>query len=261
MPGAHRTQTRNDFFLAGALALGFAFWLGSSDLYAQWEGVPPVPTKEGAMMMALGDAQFAYRLGAITLQNLGDGGGRVTPISNYEFDKLGAWFRLLDGLDPASDHVPMLAAYYFGGSRAPKDVAVVVDYLARIGENPVGSKWRWLAQAIFLARHRLNNLDLALDLSYRLSRMELVDDTMPAWGRNMPAFVLSEKGDREDARKMVENLLYSSRGFHPNEVNFMAAYLVETLGVDQKEVDAILKMRGKELDEGYRRPLPAPAPE
>lgn len=261
MANARQTRLYNDIFLSGALALGFIFWLGSSDLYAKWEGVPPVPTRDGAIMMALGDSEFAYRLGAITLQNLGDGGGRITPIKDYEYDKLGKWFWLLHDLDPASDHVPMLAAYYFGGTRVPKDVRVVVDYLAGVGQNPAGSKWRWLAQAVFLARHRLNNLDLALDLAYKLSKMNLVDDTMPAWARQMPAFVLKEKGDKEDARQMVENLLYSSLHFHPNEVNFMAAYLINELGVDPKEVDSILKMRGKESEEGYVRPRPAPRPE
>lgn len=261
MATLHQVKSYNNYFLTGVLALGFVFWLGSSDLYAKWEGVPPVPTREGAIMMALGDPEFAYRLDAIELQNLGDSGGRLTPIKDYEYDKLGKWFWLLHGLDPASDHVPMLAAYYFGGTRVPKDVKVVVDYLSIVGQNPVGSKWRWLAQAVFLARHRLNNADLALDLAYKLSKMQLVDDTMPAWARQMPAFVLMEKGDREDAKKLVENLLYSSLHFHPNEVNFMAAYLTEELGVDPKEVESILKMRGKETIEGYVRPRPPPQPE
>lgn len=261
MTGRRQSRRANNIFLLAAIAANIIFWLGSSDLYAKWEGVPPVPTHEGAVMMALGDPEFAYRLGAITLQNLGDNGGRVTPMKDYEYDKLGKWFWLLHDLDPASDHVPMLAAYYFGATRVPKDVAVVVEYLAKIGDNPAGSKWRWLVQAVFLARHRLNDLDLALDIAYKLSKMKLLDDTMPAWARQMPAFVLNEKGDRDSARKMIKSLLASSYHFHPNEVRFMADYLVETLGVDPKEVAAILKMRGDEAGAGYQRPHPPLRPE
>lgn len=259
MASSRDIRKKTNLMLVAALAANVLFWFGSSDLYAKWDGVPPVPTQEGAVMMALGDSQFAYRLGAITLQNLGDGGGRVTPMKDYQYDKLGKWFWLLHGLDPASDHVPMLAAYYFGGTRVPKDVAVVVEYLAAIGQNPAGAKWRWLVQAVFLARHRLNDPELALDLAYKLSKMQLVDDTMPAWGRQMPAFILQDKGDREDARRIIKELLLTGHGFHPNEINFMAGYLVETLGVDPREVETILRARGQ--GDTYHRPKPAPQAE
>jgi len=261
MSGGADARTRANILLAAALALNLAFWAGSKFIYAKWEGVPPVPTRDGAAMMALGDTQFAYRLGAITLQNLGDSGGRVTPIRSYDYARLGAWFKLLDDLDPASDHVPMLAAYYFGATRVPADVAVVVDYLSVAGVRPIGSKWRWLVHAIFLARHRLGDLQLALDLAYKLSKMQLVDDAMPAWARQMPAFVLKEQGDREDARKIITELLLTGHGFHPNEINFMKSYLTEDLGVPPAEVERIMSER-KVPDAGeYRRPLPAPRPE
>ncbi|MCC7038556.1 MAG: hypothetical protein IT560_14805 [Alphaproteobacteria bacterium] len=261
MLSASGTKSRLNIVLVAALALNLAFWAGSRFIYAKWEGVPPVPTHDGAAMMALGDQQFAYRLGAITLQNLGDSGGRVTPIRNYDYARLGAWFKLLDDLDPASDHVPMLAAYYFGATRVPADVAVVVDYLSHVGVRPVGSKWRWLVQAVFLARHRLGDLQLALDLAYKLSKMQLVDDVLPGWARQMPAFVLKEQGDREDARKIITELLQTGHGFHPNEVNYMKTYLVEELGVPQAEVDKIMSERNIDDAGEYRRPRPAPEPE
>lgn len=255
------TRARANIMLAATLVLNLAFWSGSKFIYAKWEGVPPVPTRNGATMMALGDPEFAYRLGAITLQNLGDSGGRVTPIRNYDYARLGAWFKLLDDLDPASDHVPMLAAYYFGATRVPADVAVVVDYLSAAGARPIGSKWRWLVHAIFLARHRLDDLQLALDLAYKLSKMQLVDDVMPGWARQMPAFVLKEQGDREDARKIITELLLTGHGFHPNEIHFMKSYLTEELGVPPAEVERIMSERNVPDTGKYRRPLPAPRPE
>ena len=254
-------KARTSILLVAFLALNVTFWIGSKYLYAKWEGVPPVPTRDGAIMMALGDSEFAYRLGALTLQNLGDSGGRVTPIRDYSYPELGKWFQLMDGLDPASDHVPMLAAYYFGATRVPADVAVVVEYLSKIGQRPVGAKWRWLVHAIFLARHRMGDLELALDLAYKLTRMEPVDDVMPAWARQMPAFVLKEKGDREDARKIIEGLLASGRRFHANEVNFMQAYLVEELGANPEDVKKIIEQRGALDIPEPRRGLPAPRPE
>ncbi len=243
------------------LGLNFLFWIGSSDIYARWDGVPPVPTRDGALMMTLGDSEFSYRFGAITLQNLGDTGGQTTPLKDYDYQALKGWFWLLNDLDPASDDVPMLAAYYFGATRSPKDAAVLVDYLGKIGQNEAGSKWRWLVQAIFMARHRMNNLQVALDLAYKLAKMNPAGDTLPEWARQMPAFVLKEQGDRQAARKVVEDLLLSSQNFHPNEVNFMKSYLMEQLGVDPKEVDQIIRMRGKREETPLPQPKPPPEPE
>ena len=215
-------------------------------------------------MMALGDTQFAYRLGAMTLQNLGNTGGNVVAVKEYDYKKLGAWFWLLNELDPASNHVPMMAAYYFGASPIKEDLAIVADYLATIGQIPVSNKWRWLAHAVFLARHRMQDLDRALDYAYKLSKMDLKDDTLPIWARQMPAFVLSEQGERESSRKIVEEILLTANDLHPNEVNFMAAYLIEQLDVPQDEVQRILNMRRVSVDndESRRKPtLPAPMPE
>lgn len=232
------------FALLGAVALAVVFWQGSSDIEARWAGVPPVPSVRTATLMTLGDTQLAYRSGALTLQTLGDGGGRTVPFKEYDYSKLGAWFEVLDALDPAADHVPMIAAYYFGATRVPGDIAVIVDYLARIGDSPAGQKWRWLGHAAYLARHRLDNLDLALDLAYKLARIQPLDGKpLPIWARQMPAFLLTAQGDKESARAMIEQMLSSADDLHPNEANFMKAYLVEQLGVPEREADQIFRMR------------------
>lgn len=262
MTGA-QLRFRINLFLALALAVNVAFWFASRDTYAHWGNVPPVPTKNGARIMTLGDEQFSYRFGAITLQNLGNSGGRVTAVKDYDYKKLGQWFWLLNDLDPASNHVPMMAAYYFGATQKPEDVAVVVRYLGAIGQNPVGNKWRWLVHAIFLARHRMDDLPLALDMAYVLSRMQPVGDVLPAWARQMPAFVLAEQGEKQTARKIIEEILMTATGLHPNEVNFMKDYLVEELGVPEQDVRQIINMRGQDL---MRDPaetavtMPAPIP-
>lgn len=241
-------RRRINLALLAALALNLALWLGSSRLYAKWAGVPPVPSEAGAVMATLGDRQFSYRSHALVLQHLGDGGGQVTPLKEYDYGRLGQWFALLYSLDPASDHLPHIAALYFGGLKeAPRETKVVVDFLERAGSVPVGEKWRWLAHASYLARHRMDDLDRALDLAYKLSRMQLVDGgEMPAWARQMPAFVLKEQGDKEAAKQLMESMLLSEKNLVPQEVNAISAYLTGQLGIPKEEVDALLERREKE---------------
>ena len=227
------------------LVLGFnlLFWCGSRDIYERWDGVPPVPSRNGAILMTLGDPEFSYRSLALTLQNLGDVGADTTQLKDYNYQELGQWFFLLNSLDPVSDHVPTLAAYYFGATKVPKDLAPVIDYLSVIGQIPVGEKWRWLGQAVFLAQHRMYDFDLALKLAYKLSKMPN-SDKMPQWARQMPAFVLSKKGDREAARELMEEMLVTQKNLRPEEINTMKVFLTEQLGVDPVEVDRVVRMRG-----------------
>lgn len=63
----------------------------------------------------------------------------------------------------------------------------------------------------------------------------------------MPAFVLAEQGEKQSARKLMEEILMTSTGLHPNEVSFMREYLVDELGVPEIEVQQIINMRGKDL--------------
>jgi hypothetical protein len=226
------------------LGLNLAFWGVSREIYAKWEGVPPVPSRRGAMLLSLGDAEFSYRFLAITLQSLGDVGRDVTPLKNYDYGRLGKWFFLLHSLDPASDHVPMIAAYYFGATRVPRDAAVIVDYLGAIGQIPVGEKWRWLAHAAYLAQHRLNNTDLALKFAYKLVTMNRDEGVeMPQWARQMPAFILKNHGDKQAAKKLMMNMLMSDRTARPEEVNFMKSFLIDQLGVDPQEVESVMRLR------------------
>lgn len=232
------------------LALTLLLWVFSNRLQAGWAGVPPVPTRQGAAMMMLGDEQFSFRFGALTLQNLGDGGGRVTPIKDYDFNKLGKWFWLLNALDPASEHVPLITAFYFGGAPDPQQIKVVVDYLAYVGQNPAGEKWRWLAHAAYLALHKMKDPGLALDLAYKLSKMKPLSGDLPGWARQMPAFILKKQGQTESAREFIERVFVEGGVTNVNEINFMRAWLVEQAGLSKAEVEALDEKRAARADAG-----------
>lgn len=254
---AQKLKRNITLFLLAALALNLVFWMGSKDVFIKWRGVPPLPSKTGVLMMTLGDIEFSYRLGALTLQQLGDSGGQTTALKDYDYAALAKWFWLLNELDPASDHVPLLAAYYFGAVEDPEKISHVVNYLGTIGQNPYGSKWRWLVQAILQARHKMKDLDLALELSYKLSKMEPIGDVLPHWARQMPAFVLAAKGDKEDSRRVIEEMLLTSEHFHPNEVRFMKDYLTRELGVPAQEVEELMKRRTLPISEDLGVPKPS----
>ncbi len=210
--------------LGVAVLVNTLTWFYARDVQARWANVPPVPDEIGATSFALGDKQFAYRTLGLMLQNMGDAGGRSTPLQDYDYDELTKWLFLMDRLDPKSDHIPYLASYYFGGVQKPEMLRPMMDYFVAVGNTSYGEKWRWLAQGAYLARFRMNDLDKALEMANTLAKIE--KDDMPFWARQMPAFILTAKGEKEAAYAiMLETLKSSAEKLHPNEVNAMRAYI------------------------------------
>jgi hypothetical protein len=207
-----------------AFAVNILLWHGLRHEEAQWGNVPPVPSKYTASFSVLGENELSYRVIGIMLQNLGDVGGRATAFEKYDYNRLGEWFFLADTLDPKSNFVPLLAAYYFGATRVEKDLTPVIDYLAYLGRRPGGENWRWLAQAAFLARFQQHNMPRALELAEELSRLDVPD--LPLWAKQMPTFVQLAMGDKEAAFEMAVRFL-QDEGPHMQraEVNFLTEFI------------------------------------
>src|SRR5690606_9801475 len=166
-----------------------------------WPGLPPASSRASTLLYGFGDVQFAYRNVGMMLQNAGDTGGRVTNLKDYNYAHVEDWLWRADSLDPHANYVPGLAAYYFGATKEPDELRHLVDYLAHVGSDTAGERWRWLAHAVYLARFRIEDQDKALDLAYRLA--EHKGEDLPIWTKQMPAYVMSKTGQKKAARDLM----------------------------------------------------------
>lgn len=207
-------------------------WFSVRKVQAEWLNVPPLPSDSAVEAAAFGDRQLAYRSIGIMLQNLGDTGGRVTALRDYNYDMLTKWLYLTSRLDRESSYTPYIAAYYFGGlSDTTEKLRPLVKYLHNIGNSPEGEKWRWLAHAVYLARYRVEDMDMAHKMAVDLAALaNRPDSEMPNWARQMPAFILNQQGEKEAALIIMLEIL-SSVGdkLHPNEVNHTRGYICENI--------------------------------
>ncbi len=226
-------ENKIKLLLMVALICNVMFWFSVREVRSRWINVPPAPDIKYADSYGLGDSSFAYRLNGLMIQNLGDTGGRYTSLKDYNYDALTKWFYLQDYLDPHSDFVPYLAAFYFGGVQEPEMFRPVLDYLSEVGSRPEGQKWRWLAQGVYLARFKLKDLDKSLELAHVLANAG--NENAPSWVRNMPAFIMTAQGEKQAAYALLlEILKTTAEDLHPNEVNAMKAYICErTLSVEE----------------------------
>lgn len=228
-----RQETRLWVIFLCVFLLNCGVWSFTREKQAQWLNVPPVPQSTSVLTMFLGDQEFAYRSLGVMLQNLGDMGGRITPLRDYNFPRLAQWFFLMQKLDAHSDYAPYLAAFYFGaatGDDIGEKIKPLVRYLRQAGNSAEGQKWRWLAHAIYLARFKMNDLDYAYAMAKELSDIGYKRRDLPHWTRQMPVFILNAKGNKEEALAIMVSIL-SSVGdkLDPSEVNFTRGYICEQI--------------------------------
>lgn len=233
----HRLTSKTSLisFFFVAVLLNALVWHSVRPVMARWMNVPPAPALAGASLTGIGDTQFAYRIYGIMMQNFGDTGGRTTALADYDYEALGDWLMLQHRLDPVSDYTPFLAAYVFGGSQKPEKLGPVIRYLEVAAGDGEGQKWRWLAHAVYLARFRMNDMDMALRLAHKLAAFK--NPEMASWARQAPVFVMTAMGDKEAAYALMMSLITSDADkLHPNEVNAMVDYLCTRI-LDKKQAE------------------------
>ena len=212
-------------------------WSYTRHIQPSWINVPPSPSVNGAAGIGLGDKQLAYRAYGITMQSLGDKNDKSAALSDLNYNMLSKWFDILDGLDPKSNFMPMMVAYYFASTTDSDQLDPVIAYLRRVGlrDAHMHKKWRWLVNAIFFAKHKQKDTDKALAMAYELSALADQGVELPIWAVNMPAMIKLERGDKQSAYQMTIRILQEGADdMHPNEVNFMVDYLCNRI-LDEAE--------------------------
>lgn len=200
------------------------------DVQPAYRDLPPAPSDVTMATQSAGDPQFLYRLYTLRLQHAGALDGRVLGYKDLHFARLETWFRQLDRLDRRADTVPTMAAFLF---RHDKDAAAMrhmVAYLADHARTDAARKWRWLAQAVHLARYYAEDLDLALALAEELARLPV---DLPYWARQMPVFVLQARGEQAAARALLQAILETDRNLPPSERRWIAFYMERYLTSDK----------------------------
>ena len=119
----------------------------------------------------------------------------------------------------------MLAAYYYGATRDPENIDYLLDYLEVAGNDPSGEKWRWMVQAVYLARYAAKDTDRALVIAQKLTNLRLQNPEIPVWTLHMAPFILADVGEKQAARDLAKVILGSTDQIHPNEIKFMLNYI------------------------------------
>ncbi len=154
--------------------------------------LPDLPQSAALDGLAFGDRQFLFRYLALNLQNAGDNGGRVTPLRNYDYGVVVEWLRLLESLDLDSHWPVAMANGYFGQTQKIEDVEPIIRFMQSHVARQPERKWPWLNNGVHLARHRLRDDWVALDVAVQVASYDYA--TMNSASLQVPMLVLDDLG-------------------------------------------------------------------
>ncbi len=187
---------------------------------ARAEDLPNPPSDVVLRLLSLGDPVALNKLAILWLQAFDYQSGVSLSFKDLDPQRLRRWLQAILSLDPKAQY-PLLAASRFYADIPREDTQrIMSDFvLEKFYEDP-NRRWPWLGHVAIIAKHRLNDLPLALKYA-RAIHDEATDSSVPAWARQMPFSILEDMGELEQARLFIGGLLATGQVTEPQEIHFL----------------------------------------
>jgi hypothetical protein len=225
---ALRTPTRSLRAVPPGVQAAFALALAAQLLWyglapapaSERRELPPAPPETLLRLTAFGEPAALARAGTLWLQYFDQQPGDSVPYRELDYGRLRAWLERWLALAPASEYPLALAVRLYGQVSDPPRQRIMLDFVHDTFQERPGTRWPWLAEATLLAKHRLEDPELALryarDLTARTEGMDV-----PYWARDLQILLLEDLGEYEAARILIGGLLDSGEIEDPRELRFL----------------------------------------
>jgi hypothetical protein len=206
--------------LAVVLSLQIAWASLRPQPVAQAADLPPPPETALLRLPSLGDHVAMSRFLSLWLQAFDNQPGISIPFRELDYPRVVAWLDRILELDPGSDYPLLSASRVYAEVIDPGRQRIMLEFVADKFMQAPNDRWQWLAHAVFVAKHRLNDLELALRYAELLARHAMADD-VPHWARQMHIYTLEDMGEIEAAMVLLGGLIDSGAISDPHELQFL----------------------------------------
>lgn len=181
----------------------------------------PYPLSARAYVIAsLGEPVMAAKLLNLWLQAFDNQPGISIPLHALDYSVVTQWLDTILELDPNGDYPMLAAARVYGSVNDRAKQRVMTDFIFEKFTQDPDKHWRWLANAVIIAKHELKDMQLALKYAEALAD-STTSENVPYWAKDMKIVVLEDMGEIEAAKVLVGGLIASGEITDPNELNFL----------------------------------------
>lgn len=220
--------------LAAALAAHVAWQAATPVPVASAAGLRPPPGVAWLRAGSLGEPLALAELLVLYLQAFDNQPGVSIPFQDLDYGAVQAWLAAALELDPAGQYPLMMAAHLY--SQVPDEAKQreMLEFVHQEFMRDPEHRWRWLAHAAIVAKHRLNDMPLALRYAEDITRHARGASN---WARQMRIFILEDMGEAQSAAVLLGGLLDSGEVTDAAEIRFLTQRL-DALKNDEKSSKA-----------------------
>jgi hypothetical protein len=204
--------------LAFASQVAFAIIQPRPQAHPEELSAPPPPPI--LLAMSLGDPIPLAQLSALWLQAFDNQPGISIPFLDLDYGKVEAWLQRILQLDPRGHYPLMMASQLYAQVPDERKQRQMLELVHREFLADPNRRWPWMAHAAIMAKHRLNDLPLALSYAQALATHATNAD-VPHWARQMEIFLYEDMGEYETARILLGGLLNSGAVQDAHEAHFL----------------------------------------
>ena len=173
--------------------------------------------------LSLGEPQAMAQSVTLYLQAFDNQPGISIPYRALDYARVIEWLNTALALDPMAQYPLMMASQLYGQvSDAPAKQRLMCDFVQREFLARPDTRWRWLAHCAIMARHRLQDVPLALRYAEDIARHA---GGASGWARQMRIFILEDMGETERAMVLLGGLLASKEVTDAREIHFLTERL------------------------------------
>lgn len=191
------------------------------------EALPNAPDTRLLHLYGLGEPDALAKVLMLWLQAFDNQPGVSIPFARLDYARVVNWLDALLDLDSRFQYPLLSASRVYTETPDVAGKRQMLEFVHRRFREDPERRWPWMAHAVYVAKHRIKDLQLALKYANAL-RLNVSSDTAPPWVTQMEIFVLEDQGEIESARIIIGGLLASGRlADNDNELRFLKNKLAE----------------------------------
>ena len=212
------------WILITSLCLQLAWQSSRPSPTAYAEALVFPPDHKTLQALSLGEPIALSQLMTLYLQAFDNQPGISIPYLDLDYDRVENWLARILELDPIGQYPLLMASHIYAQVPDTAKQRKMLEFVYQQFFKDPGRRWPWLAHAAIMAKHRLNDLPLALHYAQAIRQYAAAPE-VPHWASQMPIFILEDLGEVESAKILLGGFLVSGVVTDPHEIHLLTERL------------------------------------
>ena len=204
--------------LFATLAAQIAWQAAQPKPVARAEALETPPAVNALRVVSLGEPVALAQLLTLYLQAFDNQPGISIPFRELDYARVIDWLSAILALDPVGQYPLLMATHLYGQVPDPARERLMFAFVHTQFLQDPNRRWRWLANAALVCKHRLKDLPLALRYAREIAERA---PAAPAWARQMHIILLEDLGEVASAKILIGGLLDSGEIKDEFELRFL----------------------------------------